>query len=356
MRSIPLAVGLLLLALNATRACADTVWVQRGAGAPLEYKDSTVIRLEGGELYFRTVGGTEIHREMSAIYRISVRDEPALNAAEEAFANRKWAEAAEGYERAMRSTAKPWVRDFAGIRMGEAAARSNRPDLALSAHVQTLLRNPQAVRGANVPLPPPDSRFITDAINQLDRGLAGNLRPEAQLAILEFRLALVQHRGDSREVDATLERIARLDPANPMARRAMVRKSLAAIRAQLDAGQHDAAMAAIDREADSFTDESDKMLAVFLVAEAKAAKAARDGSDTAWKEAALAYMLLPANFDDDHPMVGAAILKTAEILEKRLNDKPAAVALYKQAATAYQDQDTGRKAKEALSRLGGSQP
>ncbi|MGH7176962.1 MAG: hypothetical protein ACREJC_06260, partial [Tepidisphaeraceae bacterium] len=98
-------------ALGATQVLrADTIWVGSGSGGELQIKDARISRIENGQIYF-TASGNDTSRDLSRIVRLQIDSEPALNAAEEALFTGKLDQAVNNYQRTVRSTNKPWVKD-----------------------------------------------------------------------------------------------------------------------------------------------------------------------------------------------------------------------------------------------------
>src|SRR5262245_29629987 len=81
-------------------AGADTVWVGT-AGKALERKNMKIENLTADGLIFRSASSDRPGdpKPLKEIARIQVDSEPALTAAEAAYATQKWDEAAKGYQR-----------------------------------------------------------------------------------------------------------------------------------------------------------------------------------------------------------------------------------------------------------------
>ncbi len=77
----------------------------------------------------------------------------------EAYASGKWDQAVDGYQKTIRTASKPWVRDWAAIRLIDAASKSGRFDAAVAAYVLTLLKDPAAAASLRRPSSP--SRAIS---------------------------------------------------------------------------------------------------------------------------------------------------------------------------------------------------
>ena len=110
---------------------------------------------------------------MSKVQRLNVDNEPALNAAEEAFAAGKWDQAVDGYQTVIRATNKPWMKDWSSARLAEAGAKSGRFDAAATAYVNLVTKDPAAA--ANRPAVPaahtPQVDAAVSAVNPRSRPL-----------------------------------------------------------------------------------------------------------------------------------------------------------------------------------------
>ena len=65
---------------------------------------------------------------------MQIDNEPAFNAADEAAATGKWDAAVEGYLKTISATSKSWLRDFATIKLLEAAEKAGRLCATSSRH------------------------------------------------------------------------------------------------------------------------------------------------------------------------------------------------------------------------------
>ena len=84
-----------------------------------------VLRIADGQVVYSAASG-ENRKPLEQVVRMQVDDEPALNAAEQALFAEKWDEAVDAYTKAARATNKPWLKDWATIRLLAASQKSNR--------------------------------------------------------------------------------------------------------------------------------------------------------------------------------------------------------------------------------------
>lgn len=303
-------------------------------------------------MLFFSFQGNEVSRELGKIGRIAVDDEPALTAAEEAFAAGRFDQAVDGYEKTARSSAKPWAREWASVRLVEAAAKSGRFDAAVAGYVQLVLKDPASV--VKPPLPEGRSTYLDTAVQQLERALAGRLGDAQQAALLAFLVEIQNARGDEPAANAAAERLDAVlarDPANPAAARAQARRQLQSAGRLISEKKFDQAIADLQAGGERFTEPSEQAEALFLIAEARHAKAG-EGDATALQDAALAYMRVVAHFTDvpGRPRVAAALLKAGEI-SARLGDPQTARRLYDEVIRDFADDPAARSAAAAIKAL-----
>jgi hypothetical protein len=135
-------------------ARGDTLWVGSGGGTgAIQVANAKITRIEKDQIFFLTAG-REASRELNKVQRLNVDNEPALNAAEEAFAAGKWDQAVDGYQTVIRSTNKPWMKDWSSSRLAEAGAKSGRFDAAATAYVALVTKDPASAAQSRPAVPP----------------------------------------------------------------------------------------------------------------------------------------------------------------------------------------------------------
>lgn len=343
------------LALLAASLPADVIWI-----GGLQIKDTKVLRVEQGNLVF-TTAGREASRELSRVTRLQIDGENAFNAAEEAFASGNWDQAADGYQRTVRSTNKDWLKEYSTLKLLEAANKSGRFDAAVTAYVNLLLRDPASAGKSRPALPDEKSTYLDTAVSEVNDALKQTrLSDEQRMALLSFLIDLHNARNDARAAEQAAEKLDEIlakNPNDPNAGRALARRKLQSASQALQAGNFPKAAADIEQNKPLFTEPQQQAEALWILAEAKFNQADKGNAGnadnaTALKDAALAYMRIVAHFKGEpgRPRVGDALLRTAEIHE-RLNELPTATALYQQVAAEFNDDPAGTKAKQALDRL-----
>jgi TolA-binding protein len=350
-----LIIAALALSLTAM-ARADELWIGSGDSGAIQIRNAKVLKVENGQIVFLTAG-TQATRELSKVQRIMLDDEPSLNAAEEAFAAGKWNDAVDGFQKTIRSTTKPWLRDWCSARLIEAANKSGRFDAAVRAYIALLLKDPSAAAAIKPTMPAEKSTYLDGAVADVNGALAGKtLSDEQRQILLTFLMDLHRARKDQSAEDRVAEQIDELlarDPTNPAAGQAIARRKLQSASKALEAKDFRKALDEIDAGREHFLEPQQQADALFIVAEARYGLADRSRPETI-QDAALAYMRVVAHFKNDpsRPRVAEALLKTAQIHEQ-LNEPHTAAAIYEQVVQQFpDDQAAVQSARQGLTRLG----
>lgn len=334
--------------LLASPLLADTLIINN-----LAYKDVRVTGVKGDEIYF-TFAGREIHKPVSEITKVQLNDEPALNAAEEAYAAKDWDKASDNYERTLRTTQKAWLRDWVSLRLLESANNAGRFDAAIKGYVALVEKNPMTARGIKLNMPKADSTYLNDAIKLIDDAVAKARTDAAKELLLNTLIEVYNAKGDINGANEALRRrmeLAAADPTTPEGRRAATLLKLKAIQLALSAKQYDKVLQLIQQDGASFTDPYDQAEALWCLAEAQAGKAQNSKDPEAWKDIALAYVRVAANAPHNHPLAASALLKTAAIHEQQLNEPRTALAIYQQVAADFKNTDAAQSAEKEIQRL-----
>src|SRR6185295_18904207 len=118
-------------------ARADSVFV-----GSLERKNAVIKEIRDDNLIFEISQREAEPVPLARVTKLVVTNEPALNAAEEAFAAGKFDQAVDGYQKTLRSTNKPWLKDWSAMRLIEAANKTGRFDAATTAYIAALMKDP----------------------------------------------------------------------------------------------------------------------------------------------------------------------------------------------------------------------
>jgi TolA-binding protein len=331
---------------------ADTVYISStGTGSGVPSPNAKIKNVADGQLTYTAFSGNDVSKPLDQVVRIEVDNEPALNAAEQAFVDQKWNAAVDGYIKVARATNKPWLKDWATVRLLTAAQKSNRFDAASTAYIGMLLRDPAAAAKYKPQFPDASSSYLDGAITEATNALGTNdITDRQKLGLLNYLSDLYTAKKDSAGQDRIQQQIDEIlakDPSNPAAGQAIARRALTNAQRALDSKDYARAVSEIDTAKTRFIDLSQQADALFILAEAKYAQAAakRDANDL--RDAALAYMRVVANFKDapNHPHVVESLLKTATI-EEQLGDPAAAQLLYQQIVQQYPEDPAAAVAKQ----------
>jgi TolA-binding protein len=331
---------------------ADTLWVSSGGGA-IQIQNAKIVKLEGDTIFF-TANGTDSKREISKIQRLAVDGEQAFNTAEEAFVGGRWDPAADGYQKSLAATNKSWLKDYATIRLLEAANKSGRFDAAATAYVALVTKDP-AANVTRPTIPEQKSAQLDTAVAQVNAALQKKLSDQQQTALLGFLVDLQRARGDNaaeKQAAEKLDEILAKDPNNPAATQIIARRKLQSAQEALAAKDFPKAISEIESNRQRFSEPQQQADALFVIAQARYGLAQPTKDATALKDAGLAFMRVVANFKDlpAHPHVVESLMQTAAIQEQ-LNEPQTAAQIYAQVAEKYPDDPAAAAAKQNAVRL-----
>jgi TolA-binding protein len=323
----------------------------------LERRGVTIKDLKGDVLQY-DINGRTSETQASKVTRLNVVGETPLNDAEEAYAASRWDAAVDAYQRVLRTGSKPWIKDWAAMRLIDAAGKSGRFDAAAAAYVQMLLRQPELAATMKPAMPDAKSTFLTSAVSDVNAALNDpKLTPEQRQALLQYLIELHRARGDQQAALAAYQQLSRIpgvDESDPAVRQVLADARLSAAGKALGAGNYRQAIAEIEDNKAAFVEPKQQAEALYILAAARAASAGTD--KTALQDAALAYMrvVTVARNDPAHPHLVESLLKTAELL-KRLDEPASAAKLYQQVVTQYPDDPGAAQARSGLEQLNGNE-
>jgi TolA-binding protein len=343
------------LLLWAELARGDTIWIASGGGgAPITFGGVTILRVEEGRIVFRTQAGAEAMRPLAHVVRIELDDEPDLTTAEQAFASGDWNRAVQAYQQVLRSTGKSWLREWASIRLLQAANHSGQFGAAVAGYVAAVAVDPG--RTADHRPSPADQpqRELDAAVRQLDQALhAADLPARQQQALLSLLMEVHRARADTAEAARAAEQLIGLVDTNaddPVARRLLADARLSLARLALDRHQYQQALEQIEPHRALFDDPARQSTALFCIAEARAGLAIDSDDPEVHQDVALAYMRVVAHVGEQqgNPLVPEALMAVARIHEERLGEPETARRLYQQVAAQYKDHPSAERARQHL--------
>ena len=349
------AISIAVLTLASTLS-ADTIWLKsETSGKPLPplngVKIEKIAKGDSAEdLYYLLPTGQERNKPLDLIVQIKVDDEPALTAAEAAFAAGDMKGAAAEYRKAMAS-AKPWVKRRADSRLVQAASKSGDFGDSVMVFLSNVQKTPDTAGKSKPQISGATPPQLDAAIASVRAALA-DTKVEQKQVLLPFLIELYNAKKDTASAQQAMTELTKLNPSaanTAEVKQAKIDLALDQARQALAQKSYANAISAIESNASLFTDVSQQAEAMWILAEAKGATAS---DDAALKDAALAYMRIVANFKllPTAPHVPDALFKTAEI-EEKLKDKKSAAAIYNQIATDYKDQPIAQAARQRADAL-----
>jgi len=359
-RILKLVAGAFAGVIIAGSAGADDIYTHTGKNPnELELKNVTFTRVKDGDIYYTS--GTrpgENHRIISET-RLDVTGEAAFNKAEQAYkdarlakdeasARAKYAESVDGYGTTIGSTNKPWLKDFAALRMQVAAPRSGRLDIALNSWLIMVDKDPAAASKSKPSLDgiDPKSTYMINGAKLLEAKEKGTPKPDARRAILDMLGDIQTAMGDLEGANKTLETRVTLGGSPEEVADVMVRL------AGSDAAnkKYDTATERLKKVNLATLSDSARAQAMYIMAQAKEAKLTPASPADEWKELAIDYMKVVAGFPTS-ANAGDALLKVAEIHET-LKDPETALKVYQQVAREHANTAAGQAAQKGVERLG----
>jgi tetratricopeptide (TPR) repeat protein len=289
----------LLVALVAHWSMADVIWISSG-GSPIPFSNVTIARVEGGQIFFRTREGNETSRQLRQVIRIAIDDEPAFNAGEEAFTNGKWDAAIDAYQKTLQTTAKPWLRNWAAVRLLDSANHTMRFDAAVNGYIAVALTDPGTALANKPVMPAPQSTFLDSATAQIAQALATRgISDETKAALLSLQLDIYRTRKDTDralQVINQLSAIPSSGSSRPEAARVMADVKLNSAFIALEKRDYNKAIAELNSARGVFLEPAQQADALYYLAQAQHGLAVTTKTEDAIKDAANAYMRVVAHF------------------------------------------------------------
>lgn len=349
-----------VLCAGTVAARADDVYVRSGKeAAELALKNITVRQVKDGELYFM-INTRETHRPVGEISRLELTGETQFNAAEKAFsearvakdeaaAKAKYAEAVTGYTATIGATNKPWLKDYAALRMQIAAPRSGRFDAALTAWKSMVEKDAAAAMKAKPSVDgiDPKSQYLANGAKDLLAAANAAGKPEARKAYLDLLSDVQTAMGDTEGAIKTAEmKVALGGTAEEIAELAVKLADN-----DLTNKRYDAAVARLAKVDMASLSDSGRAQATYIGAACKEAKMQPGAPADELKDLAIDYMKVVAGYPTS-ANAGEALLKVAEIHEK-LKEPETALKIYQQVAREHANTPAGQAAQKSVERLGG---
>ena len=324
----------------------------------LASKNVTIEKVEGDRLFYKTQSGTAIDKLIDEKLKVVISDEPNLATAEDTFAAKKWPDAVDAYQKVLRATSKPWLKDFSAVRLLDAGDKSGRFDAVVAAYIHLLGKDPKAAQDLKIKFPEdPNNAYLKTAASQVAAAVAAEKDPTKVLSLDVFGMNIAKAMRDE---PARMKYAGELSAGtaaasggaiDPTALASIVDGKLSMILAAVDKSDFKEARKGLEQVKPSVIDPQQQGEWLWLTAEANSGIAGDTKDAATLKDVAIDYMRVAANFPAG-PRASQALLKTASLMEK-LNDTKAALAVYQQVARDFDNQPAGSDAKKSVARLGG---
>lgn len=352
----PFAIFCFALAACTSVASADEISIfsvdNRTPGQKLD--GVTITGIKGDNLVFRTAGGEERERPIKNIFKVGVTGDLALNTAENAYVEKQYDKAIDGYQKVARG-ADAWKIVWSVPRLLDAAEKTKRFDAALTGYIGLAKIDANAAAAIRPALPAKGSKFLDDAARELETAARAATKDAEKRALLAFLLDVQLARGDQAAAETTVDQLLKYagpDAQNDPQLAAMVAGiRLGQARVASEAKRWPEVLAAINAAAPRLVDPKQQAEALYLRAEATLGQA-KTGDTQARLDAALAFMRVVAHFRDVEgaPFVAESLLKASEALEGG-GDVAGARTLCEQIAAEFPDTPFAAQANERASRL-----
>ncbi len=335
LRTGHLAYGVFLILAVAALACparADTVSIRHpnepASDAPTVYGDVKITNILDGRIAFTTTLGNSVDKDLASVVAMSIDDEPQFNQAEQDYAAGHFDRAVDEFDQTIQKTDKDWLKAYCQPLMTAAANKAGRFDKAVEGYVSLVLNQPAIAAQYRPAVPQSGSPYLDGAAAALAAAVETPGLTTQQLAtLLSLLLEVDRVRDDIPAIDSVATRLAKVvgDSGNPTANfasLALADARLSEAAAALEQKNYDQAVATIDGSAELFVDPRRQADALYILAQARDGQAGLKNDPDAWRDAAIAYMRVVANFKDTAGAghVADSLLRTAAILEDHLNE------------------------------------
>lgn len=353
MRFAPAILAVALLPAAVARADEVIVYGvdNRTPGAKLE--NVTILTIRGENLVFRSPSGEERERPLKNVYKLSVNNDLALTAAEEAYVNKQYDKAIDGYQKAARSS-DGWKVQWSVPRLLDSAAKTKRFDAALGGYIGLARIDPAGAAAIRPELPPKGSKFLDDAARDLETAARSATKDPEKQALLSYVLDVQLARGDQSAAEATVDQLLKLAGPNandPKLAGMVANIRLGQARVAFEAKRWPDVESAIEAAAPHLVDPKLQAEALYLRAEAQFGQAKPDDRN-ARLDAALNFARVAAHFRDveGRPFVAQSLLRAADVLQS-VGDAAEAKSLCEQVAKEFADTPFAAQATQRIARF-----
>jgi hypothetical protein len=347
-------------ALSTGISRADVVAIQKpGDNSSVVYNDVKVTNIARGFIVFTTSSGNTVKKDANTVSALTIDDEPQFNQAQQDYGSGHFDKALDEYDQTIQSTTKPWLKAYCMPRFTDAANKSNRFDKAVQGYTNLVMYQPTIAAAYRPAAPDANTQGLDTAAQSLsDAANTSNLSNQQQTALLELLLDVQRARNDTQGIVSAASKLKQLNGdtggSNPNdASLALADAKLQQATDALNAKNYDEAIGIITSSGALFLDPKRQADALFMLAQAHEGQAQAKNDSDSWRDTAIAYMRVVANFKDTPgaPHVADALLATAAILETHLNQGGKAMKLDQDIQSSYQGTPAADEAAKQLARL-----
>lgn len=301
------------------RADEITVYSVDNKTPGTKFDNVTILAVRGESLVFRTAGGEERDRPLKSIFKLVTNNDAALTAAETAYVDKQWDKAIDGYQKVARAGGEPWKVVWSVPRLLDAAGKNNRFDAALSGYIGLAKVDPAAAALIRPTLPAKGSKFLDDAVRELDVAARQATKDPERQALLSMLLDVQLARGDQTAAETIVDQLLKIAGPNvddPKLAGMVAGIRLGQARVAFEAKRWPEVTKAIDAAAPRLIDPKQQAEALYLRAASMLGQTKPDDKP-ARLDAAIAFMRVVAHFQEieDKPFVGQSLLGAADALE-----------------------------------------
>jgi tetratricopeptide (TPR) repeat protein len=347
----------------AAGARADSVTVRLsdagGTGAPTLFTDVKVTNIVDGRMEFTTATGNDVSKDLSSVVAFSLDDEPGFNQAEQDFSANHVDRAVDEFEQTIQQTNKPWLKAYCHLLLTDAANKAGRFDKAMDGFIWLVMNEPAQAAQYLPTTPQAGSSYLDGAAGALESAVeTPGIAPQQQAALVALQLNVDRARNDSNAIVRDVGRLQKLSTETGAATSNLASLALADAKLNLAASalaqkDYDQAAGIIQDSGDLFLDSRRQADALFILAQAREGEAQSKGDADSWRDAAIAYVRVVADFKDADgaPHVPQSLYRAAGILDARLNESGKALRMYQSIQTQFPQSPVADEAAQQIARL-----
>jgi tetratricopeptide (TPR) repeat protein len=346
-----LAIVVGLLTFRPAIAAADTVWIGELGANPIKASNVKIQSVDAGKVTYTTESGASSTKSMDQLQLIGVDGETSFDSAEQAFVAKNWNDALTGYQSALQSSSKDWIKKRSAGRLSVAAKQLNRFDAEVAAYVALLQQDPAAADATKPAKPTENSANLDSAISIIGRALDNpQLNTSQKSALLGLQLDIYRAKKDSTNVNQTMQQLVALGGGAPSD---AGRLKVDAANVAYDSKQYSQAISIIEQNKAIFTEPDQQVDALFVLAESKEALDGNKTDTDVLKDLALGYMRVVTFGDQlpDKPHVPESLFRAGQ-LEEKLKEPQSASSLYQQIIKNFPASSVAADARAAEAKVG----